>query len=162
MHSMRSSVPHTEELVLRARPGSVAVRTAVALVLLAGAGVASERLVWWCVGLAMAVLAWAVHDLRARTRFRVDRGAGRLELPHGKAIALDSIHDISVSGPHQEAPGVCEVMVNQGGDRSGRPSRIPRSRRRGRPSRIERSRWRAPSSRRAGSGDAPSASSVWP
>jgi hypothetical protein len=90
------------------------VRTVFALALLAGIGVLSANITWWGVGLAVAFLAWGAHDLWSRTRFRVDHGTGRLELPHGDPIPLDSIHEVSVTDLGQNAAGMSQVSINLG------------------------------------------------
>lgn len=108
------SSPDIDELVLRARPVRAIVRTVLALALLAGIGVLSADITWWGVGLALAFVAWGAYDLWSRTRFRVDHGTGRLELPTGDPIPLDAIHEVSVSDLGQNASGMSQVSVNLG------------------------------------------------
>jgi hypothetical protein len=117
VYSLRLSTPDTHELVLRVRLGTVVVRTAIILAMLAGCSLSARifgrDLTWWCAGAAVLILVWAVVDLLAPKRFRVVHGTGQLERPHGPPIALDSIVSVRVSALQPEVPGLKEVMVHQ-------------------------------------------------
>jgi hypothetical protein len=110
-------VASEEELVLEASRAGALLKGALGVAACGAAFFLGSEVRPWGVSMGLGFIAWAWFELRNVERFWVDREARALVTSSNSRLPLASLGRVTLQGPHQEAPNVCEVMVNLGGDR---------------------------------------------